>query len=539
MPQFEFHSPEGKTYTVNGPEGATSAQAFQMLQGQIGKQPEQSSTSGVSPESIGQKIGGGVKSFLGGMNVPLWNAIGTVPIPAVQRFAKKEAGIAANQGNSPTLSQLGEGTTQAGAMLIGGPEMAGAKLLPRIAADASMSGIQSGLTAPVGGKSDATLMGAALGAGGSGLSKSLSALGRGLAAGKPQTQAVADSIKEAENAGYQLQPGKALGFSKAGEGLINPGAGNAAQHNYDVYEAKLADLMGMPKGEKIDRATLAKANSDIVDRFNAVLGSKNVKIPSDVAQAVQSLIVKQPAIAEALVRVPGLAESLEKAQLGAEVPAKQWFAALRQLKNMRYSTQEPNLKAQLGSVINSLESPVLATHPDIAKAYNTFNGQYRTNALLLDTVKNSPAFLQQGKIDPRLLWLSVANDARTAGGQARNMISDDPLIKTARTASELNLIPHAEDENANQALNAMTAGMHAAGLPVHLSVSSANVLPKMASHFGIGKTARSLYGTEGGQRLLAGGQFLSPENAALLANLRRTTAGEIGAAAPPTPGEQP
>lgn len=36
MPDFEFTSPEGKKYTVSGPDGSTSAQAFQMLQKQLG-----------------------------------------------------------------------------------------------------------------------------------------------------------------------------------------------------------------------------------------------------------------------------------------------------------------------------------------------------------------------------------------------------------------------------------------------------------------------------------------------------------------------
>lgn len=35
MPNFEFTSPEGKKYTVQGPEGATKEQAFQMLQEQL------------------------------------------------------------------------------------------------------------------------------------------------------------------------------------------------------------------------------------------------------------------------------------------------------------------------------------------------------------------------------------------------------------------------------------------------------------------------------------------------------------------------
>jgi len=36
MPTFTFTSPEGKSYTVNGPEGATKEQAFQILQQQLG-----------------------------------------------------------------------------------------------------------------------------------------------------------------------------------------------------------------------------------------------------------------------------------------------------------------------------------------------------------------------------------------------------------------------------------------------------------------------------------------------------------------------
>lgn len=38
MPTFEFTSPEGKSYTVNGPRGATKEQAFEILQTQIGQQ---------------------------------------------------------------------------------------------------------------------------------------------------------------------------------------------------------------------------------------------------------------------------------------------------------------------------------------------------------------------------------------------------------------------------------------------------------------------------------------------------------------------
>lgn len=39
MPVFEFTSPEGKTYEVTAPEGATKAQAWQVLQGQLSQLP--------------------------------------------------------------------------------------------------------------------------------------------------------------------------------------------------------------------------------------------------------------------------------------------------------------------------------------------------------------------------------------------------------------------------------------------------------------------------------------------------------------------
>ena len=47
MPTFDFTSPDGKTYSVDGPEGATSEQAFQMLQQHLGS--SQPATQGGVP----------------------------------------------------------------------------------------------------------------------------------------------------------------------------------------------------------------------------------------------------------------------------------------------------------------------------------------------------------------------------------------------------------------------------------------------------------------------------------------------------------
>lgn len=46
MPTFEFTSPEGKKYVVNGPEGATKEQAFGILQQQLGAAPAATAPTG-------------------------------------------------------------------------------------------------------------------------------------------------------------------------------------------------------------------------------------------------------------------------------------------------------------------------------------------------------------------------------------------------------------------------------------------------------------------------------------------------------------
>lgn len=58
MPNFEFTSPEGKMYTVQGPDGATKEQAFQILQGQLSSQPEQTTM---------QKVLGGIRDAGAGL----------------------------------------------------------------------------------------------------------------------------------------------------------------------------------------------------------------------------------------------------------------------------------------------------------------------------------------------------------------------------------------------------------------------------------------------------------------------------------------
>lgn len=70
MPTFEFTSPEGKRYTVDGPAGATKEQAFEILQTQIG-QPEQAAPQKGPDFSLNadkvKAVGQGIKDAAGGV----------------------------------------------------------------------------------------------------------------------------------------------------------------------------------------------------------------------------------------------------------------------------------------------------------------------------------------------------------------------------------------------------------------------------------------------------------------------------------------
>lgn len=451
----------------------------------------------------------GAKGVVGGMNVPLWNAVGSIPVPALQKFAAKEANVAGSMG-SPTGQALGQGTTQALSMLAQ-PELAGGKLA-QVGGQAALSGLQSYLTAPQGQKARAGLIGA--GAGGL-LSGAGAVAGKALG-GSPETASIRRAIQDAQAQGYKLMPSEAVGFGKASQELINAGKGTAAAKNYSLYESKLGQLAGVPKGVPIDSDSLAHANKSISDEFASKLVGKTVDIPSATANAVRSLVERQPAIAEEVVGATGLSKAFEDAAHGEPLAAKDWFAIVRQLKSMRYAQKEPNVKMQLTSVIDALEQPVKQLSPDINKAYQKFNSQYRANALLLNTVSGDVRFLQTGKINPVRVWASVMDDAKSAGAQAKTFLSKDQLTHTARLATQLNLVPQAREEGDNQILNAITAGMHAAGLPVHLSMSSANVIPKLASATGIGKVGRAIYGSPMGQQLLESGQVVDPNTGKLI-----------------------
>lgn len=176
MPTFDFTSPEGKTYSVEGPDGATQEQAFQILQTQLGAaaKPAESSPS--------SSIGGVAKSLGTGL---VEGAIGLAGLPGdLYHLGLRALGDnltpESNYGSN-SIKKSVEGVTgefykpqgraeqlanTAGQFLpavVGGPETMGAKLLTRVAAPAAASEAAGAAT---GDNPYAKVAGALVGAGG-------------------------------------------------------------------------------------------------------------------------------------------------------------------------------------------------------------------------------------------------------------------------------------------------------------------------------------------------------------------------------------
>lgn len=104
MPDFTFTSPEGKSYTVTGPEGATKEQAFQVLQQQLG-----AGTAVEDKPMPARTTSDRVKDAIAGLNQtnPL-NQLSDhdepVPSPTLASAAKSVAGSAAFGGVAGALS---------------------------------------------------------------------------------------------------------------------------------------------------------------------------------------------------------------------------------------------------------------------------------------------------------------------------------------------------------------------------------------------------------------------------------------------------
>jgi hypothetical protein len=156
MPTFDFTSPEGKTYSVDGPDGATKEQAFQILQQSLGAAPppaENGSTLGGIAKSAGV---GAAEGLIGMAGIPGdllqlgLNAIGDnkpasgFGSQAIKKKVEQYTGeFYKPQGTAEQYAQTAGNFLPA---VIGGPETLATKLATRVAIPAAASEVAGALS---------------------------------------------------------------------------------------------------------------------------------------------------------------------------------------------------------------------------------------------------------------------------------------------------------------------------------------------------------------------------------------------------------
>jgi hypothetical protein len=172
MPTFDFTDPSGKSYSVDGPDGATPEQAFQILQQHLGTPAEAPKTPSVG---VGEDLAKVATNAPGRVVAGLAGLPGDL-LHLGMRSLGDNLSPESSYGSQAIRQSLGsdyEAKTGAGKLaqtavdfapaVIGGPETMGAKLLTRVAVPAAASEAAGALT---GDNPYAKVAGALAGAGG-------------------------------------------------------------------------------------------------------------------------------------------------------------------------------------------------------------------------------------------------------------------------------------------------------------------------------------------------------------------------------------
>lgn len=242
MPDFDFTAPDGKQYTVSGPDGATPEQAFQILQSQLKSGPAASSNAvAVDPNE----------------NIPAKGSI-DYQIASPEKKARYDQIYAQQQAGyvPPKPAGLGDKLVGAGEAALSTVSGLTTGLVGGVAG--GIAGAVGNLTNGAYGNSDGVEAG--IGAGMQGMTYTPRTQ-----KGQEYAQNVGDAVQASGVQGLPIGPELAAIGSLAGPAARQ--AGNAARNSTEVYIAqKLAEKAGNIKlTPKIDqeRAQLAQKAADI------------------------------------------------------------------------------------------------------------------------------------------------------------------------------------------------------------------------------------------------------------------------------------
>lgn len=151
MPTFDFTAPDGKAYSVDGPDGATPEQAFKILQDHLGESAAPSVGIGEDLLGVAKSAPGRIAAGIAGLPADLAHLYApnqSDPNPLGSQAIQKALGSDYQAQREPGRL-LQKGVDFAPAM-IGGPETLAMKLATRVAAPAIGSEIGGAIGGPWG-----------------------------------------------------------------------------------------------------------------------------------------------------------------------------------------------------------------------------------------------------------------------------------------------------------------------------------------------------------------------------------------------------
>lgn len=292
MPAFTFTDPSGKSYTVNGPDGATQDQAWAMLQQQLKSQPTYNPTDGMS--EMDKFWAGAGKSV-----VDTGRGLGQLAMQAGNKLGMvSDQGLAANQQDisdsrkqdaplaATTAGKVGQFAGDA-AMLATAPEgLAGAAV-----GSAALAGAQP----TVGDESRAsnTAIGAAGGAAGFGAGKVLGAVAQPIT---DRLGALGQQFRQIlTQEGVPLDAAQATG-SKVAQTLKNAGSDapltghtDFPQQQAEQFTRATLEKMGIQNATEASPGVMQAGRQRLKDAYNGIAARNTINYDPPLNQDISQI----------------------------------------------------------------------------------------------------------------------------------------------------------------------------------------------------------------------------------------------------------
>lgn len=449
MPTFDFTSPDGKSYSVDGPDGATPEQAFQILQQHlaqpsvgIGEDAAKSIGSGLASATIGTLgalgdlrglASSGVDAAFNKLGVdlsPLKTAAKYSPLGILNaaptsediRSTVKDPIVSPDYEPQYEFSRLlKKGAEFAPTALVGGPEGIGAKLLANVAAPAIGSEIGKQIAGPYGEAAGALTGG----------------VGGISAARKFQEMAAARKAASAVPTGEDILKASKSGFTSAEDMNLVTAPDFATSAAAKIR----SDLRGFdPETNPVFK---------IVDRLEALgAAPKSNMTPAQKLQAEmnwEATPPPAPASPVAMNDVELIREQLTKLKKSQDGPTRE--AARRAIESL----QESQLNLKPNQVLNGDAAAYTSTMKNAigdyatAKNWQTLNGKRN----LAELNANSPVGMLDSAVGGQALQRTMKQLARPANNTdvpiARKLGFKPDEVAAITGAANGNVMQHAAE----------------------------------------------------------------------------------------------